>query len=207
MKVLPTLILFFILSVWASFAAAQMVPVSPAEPEAEDPAEVMAGLRQMALTSDPEELGVGQQLVEGRTYGAIMEMPVGDQYTATVVAFADGSASLYTTSNFGVIGGIEHEPVRRAAISFVKVANHFIEQAEPVTEFPRPGPNQVFIYILTVDGVYAIRDSISNFKQRTSPFVPLFAAGHQVLVRLHAANQELENTKQSADQPVDKPAE
>jgi len=51
---------------------------------------------------------------ENRTtvVAVLMDWPLGE-HTATVLASAGGDASLYTTSTFGLLGGIGHASVRK----------------------------------------------------------------------------------------------
>jgi hypothetical protein len=56
-----------------------------------------------------------------RVYGVLMDWPIHNAIV-TVVSFASGDASIYTTGTFGIIGGIGHEKVRVAAKLFVNLA-------------------------------------------------------------------------------------
>ena len=80
-------------------------------------AEAMRQLRSQALVTPPAQLGIAPSEDFPIVYGAVMDWPVGEE-TATVVAFCDGNVSLYTTSTFGVIGGVGHAcgPVQRARL-------------------------------------------------------------------------------------------
>src|SRR5690348_12168391 len=94
-------------------------------------------LRQMALTTPVDKLDFSPDADFPTVYGVLTEWDI-DGVTATVMSMRDGTASLYTTSTFGIIGGQGHESVRRAAVRYVKTAEQFAKAGKPVTEFAYP---------------------------------------------------------------------
>ena len=74
--------------------------------------------------------------------------------TATIVAFSDGSASVYFSSGGGLLGGQAYESIRRAACQAVAVAAEFQPQMQLTTDFPLPQPGIVVFYLLTDSGVF-----------------------------------------------------
>jgi hypothetical protein len=99
-------------------------------------------LRLMMLRMPPKDMGVAPSNDFPRVYGVLMDWPVGDQ-TATIFSTSAGSASLYTTSTFGIIGGEGHASVRAASAAFVKAAARFYEEAASISEFPYPAADKV----------------------------------------------------------------
>jgi hypothetical protein len=88
-------------------------------------------LREHLISLDPAAVPVEPTPELPNVWAAMFEMPVGDRETATVVAVADGTASLYTTAGFGVIGAGAHEPVRRAATSFLHATEQALAELDP----------------------------------------------------------------------------
>ena len=83
-------------------------------------------------------------------------MPVGGGHTASVVAVADGTASLYTTSGFGIIGAGAHPKVRVAADSFldaVESAYSELSELNPPRRVDFPPPGSLAIVALTYGGI------------------------------------------------------
>ncbi len=80
-------------------------------------------------------------------YGVLVDWNLGNQ-TASILAMRDGTASLYTTSTFGIIGGQGHAKVRRAAEACVKVAGQHYGNGVPATDFPYPKEGKVHFYVL-----------------------------------------------------------
>ncbi len=72
--------------------------------------QVYQGLRAQILGLDPATAGLQQGSVDRVVWGALMETgyPRG---TATLVALADGTTSLYLSGGGGIIGGGSHEAV------------------------------------------------------------------------------------------------
>jgi hypothetical protein len=84
-----------------------------------------------------------------------MDWPIGQQI-ATIFSTSTGSASLYTTSTFGIIGGEGHASVRAASTAFLKAADRFYDVAAATSEYPYPAGGKVRFYLLTFHGVRAI---------------------------------------------------
>ncbi len=115
-----------------------------------------------------------------------MDWPVG-QVTATVVALADGTASLYTTSTFGIIGGAGHDSVRNAAKRLVTAADEHFAGATPTSSYPYPTSTQVRFYLLGYDGVRTIIAEYEATYSGSGKYSPLFGAGQNVLTQLRQA--------------------
>lgn len=138
-------------------------------------------LRDMALNSAPSDFQPTPEFP--RIFGVLMDWPVGEQ-TATVFSLFTGDASLYTTSTFGVIGGIGHEAVRTASKSLVRMADAFFEDAVSVTAYPYPHSGRIHFYLLTLTGVRLIDADKADVEGGGDRYTPLFAAAQEVLTRL-----------------------
>ncbi len=106
-------------------AAAILICIAHVTP-AEEPKKVQkdAGgdLRKMFLTTPPEQFDIQPSEGYPRVCGIAMDWPIGENI-ATVISLSDGSASVYTTGTFGILGGIGAESVRTAAKKLVKEAD------------------------------------------------------------------------------------
>src|SRR5688572_16293166 len=80
-------------------------------------ADIYDGLRSMALGVDPESISVPDGEQWSGAAVAAMELDLAGG-TATIVAIADGTVSMYLSSGGGVIGAGEHAAVRIAADHF-----------------------------------------------------------------------------------------
>src|SRR4051812_13959225 len=99
----------------ASLFGAGCKPAAPASTAPSEGADAMRGLRTMMLTTPASKAGIQPSQTFPKVFGIVMDMSVSGGHTATVVSMCDGHASLYTTSTFGVLGGIGHESVRIAS--------------------------------------------------------------------------------------------
>ena len=136
-------------------------------------------LRQQALTV--EAMKVGVEPIEGQAWGAIMEMRI-DEATVTVVAFAEGTASIYFSNGGGFIGGHQHERVRAAARTFVDAATAALPVMRPAAAQPLPAPGYVTFYARTAS-VTMTADAVEQTLQQrpAGPLASLYAAGHGVI--------------------------
>lgn len=148
-----------------------------------DPGEAGKQLRLMILGANPVELGFSTSAAFPRVFGAVMDWPVGDQI-ATVVALSDGTASLYTTSTFGIIGGQAHESVRAAGKRFIVTAERHVDQAAVAVSYPYPRADQVKFYLLCYDGVRVVTADLARTQDGASREGPLFLAAQEVLTEL-----------------------
>jgi hypothetical protein len=160
-------------------------------PPQKNSADMGRELRQMMLTTSPQEAGVKPTKEFPRVYGILMDWPISEQI-ATVFSSSTGAASLYTTSTFGIIGGEGHETVRSAARTFVATSDRHFAEAHPVTEFPYPGADGVRFYLLTFDGVRVIDTDLASLLKHTSRFTELFGLGQAVLTELRKVTEKRE---------------
>lgn len=167
-------------------------PLTSAEPPAAKPKaeDVGRSLRQMMLTMPPAEIGVKPTPDFPHVYGVLMDCPFGQQRTATVFASSTGSASLYTTGKFGILGGEGHAQVRAAAVTFTRAAGEFFDSATPTKEFPYPADDRIRFYLLTFEGVRCIDVEYAAIENGTSKHTRLFGLGQQVLTELRLISEK-----------------
>src|ERR1044072_2536013 len=126
--------------------------VSAAKPVDTDlrQAQAMKGLRDRLLSSSPEEVGLTGEDAKAKVWGVMMEMtfPMG---AITLVSLRDGTASLYTSTGGGVLGGYA---AQKEARRFVVEAEKHLASMQPTKSFPYPEGGRLKFYLLTRDGVY-----------------------------------------------------
>ena len=144
-------------------------------------------LRQMLLTTPPEETGDKPTKEFPRVYGILMDWSIGE-HKATVFSSSAGAASLYTTSTFGIIGGEGHASVRTAAMNFVRAADRYFEAATPATDQAYPAGDRVRFHFLTFDGVRVI--DTEPITVPTSKYGELFGLGQAVLTELRLVTEK-----------------
>src|SRR5262249_48781730 len=100
------------------------------------------------------------------------------------ISTLSGSASLYTTATFGIIGGEKHESVRIAAQRFVKSAEAYHDQAGPTGAHPYPAKGKVRFHLRTFPGVRVIAADAASVYSSSGRYSGLFGAGQAVLTEL-----------------------
>jgi hypothetical protein len=162
-------------------AHAQSTPPSDENP--------MIELRMMMLTTPATQLGIQPDSDYPKVYGVLIDWPLGE-HTATIVAMSDGNASLYTTSTFGILGGIAHESVRNAASALVRAAQTYYEQATPTDEFPYPPSDRIRFYLLGFEGVRVIDTDAAALESGNDKHSDLWAAGQNVVTELRQISEK-----------------
>lgn len=147
------------------------------------------GLRNMAFTPTPDQLGLSLPTDKDIVYGVIMDWEMGGSI-ATVVSYLSGDASLYLSSGGGVIGGGQHQNVNLEAKKFVQMAQNYLSKASKTEETTLPKSDAVKFYFLTNKGKYVCQENISNFEKNTSELLPLFEEGNKVLSELRIVSEK-----------------
>jgi hypothetical protein len=148
-----------------------------------DPAQTMRELRATFLSSSAASLGLSPTKEFPRVFGVAMDWPVGDD-TATIVSAMDGTASLYTTSTFGIIGGDAHAAVRAAAQRFVTAAESHLSAAAPTSSYPYPEKGKIRFYLRTFQEVRVIETDAASAYSSSGAYSGFFRAGQAVVTEL-----------------------
>jgi len=171
-----------------SFLFGSTSKAQPQEPK-KNPAEAGRELRRMMLTAPPGKIGAAPSKDFPRVYRILMDWPM-DGETITVFSTSTGSASLYTTFSFGIIGGEFHDAVERAAKTFVRAADSHFDAAKPTTDYPYPAPDRVRFYLLTFEGVRGIDTDLASVTNGTGKYAELFMLGQTVLTELRLISEK-----------------
>jgi len=131
------------------------------------------GLRNMAFTATPEQLGLSMPTDKTIVYGVVMDWEMGGA-TATTIAYQTGDASLYLSSGGGVIGG----------------GQSFLDKATKTELTPLPSTDEVKFYLLTNNGVYVGQEQMKNFENNSSTWSKLFEEGNIVLTELRKTSEK-----------------
>src|SRR5262249_6874195 len=146
------------------------------------PRDAFTDLRHQALHGSRETLGLPVPASPTEPWGVLMETAF-PKATVTVVAFADGSASIYLSTGGGFIGGGGHDPIRRPAVAMVQSARPLQPQTTLTSTFPLPTPGQVTFYLRTDAGVFSAQAPERDLGERRHPLSPLFYAGQGVITQ------------------------
>jgi len=169
----------FLRTLFAGLVAGTAAKAAEPSP-AKSPSDMMREMRIMWLKTIPEK---GSYKTETEVVAVLMDWPLGDKI-ATILSSSGGDASLYTTSTFGIMGGIGHEKVRKASIDFVSCAQHFLDITSPSPDYAYPDQNTLRFYMVTPSGVRRVSFPMSEIEKKDSPARALFAYGQEVLTQL-----------------------
>jgi hypothetical protein len=152
--------------------------------------DVRGSLRDQLLHSSPGQLGVIP--VRG-VWGVLMERGYA-KGVATVVALADGTASMYTSTGAAATGGKAYAPARMAALHMCQQAADSLAETIPASAFPAPAKGRVRFYVLATGGVRVAEGDVLPGGPDAGPgaerLAPLLAAGDSLLDRLKEATNK-----------------
>lgn len=148
----------------------------------------MAELRLQALRADPDEYGMEPSDELPNVFGVVVDMAFPNG-TATLVTFAEGTTSLYTSTGSGVIGGGGYPQVVRASQALLRAADDHLDAFAPDDSLEPPAPGSVTIRVLTYKCRLAVTEDYTVLGEGRSPASPVFHATHGVLTELREIDQ------------------
>jgi len=150
------------------------------------PAEMMKEMRLQWLTKKPP---TASEEKKDEIAAVVMDWPL-DEATVTVLASSGGDASIYTTGTFGVLGGIGHESVRKAALAFVECARKHRALATPTTDFSYPDRQTIRFFFVTAEGVQSVSFNSAQVEKTGTEAYDLYSHGQIVLTELRQITQK-----------------
>ncbi len=127
----------------------------------------------------------------GGVYAFLMENAKKD-FCYTLVAFSDGTLSVYYNNGGGTIGTGAWKNVNTKVKQIVNGISEYCGSLKISDEFPHPRPGQVSFHIVKVGGIWS-----GNFRERdlmddTYPPSRLFQKGHEMLTIFRYVDELLE---------------
>jgi hypothetical protein len=179
----------------------------------ETPEEMFMDLRRQALETTAGNLALQGELKPNEPWGALMEMGIPSS-VVTLACFADGNASLYYKTGGGMIGGISHENVRKAAQEFTTLARKALPRMRRTATYPLPEPDKVRFYVLTSRGIYSTETDREALGETESELSALFSSGQEVVAQMREVQEQKSHGGRGApvrpapaiDEPTDPPA-
>jgi hypothetical protein len=151
--------------------------------------EVYLGLRNLMLQGSRAKFGIPAFSKPTQPYGVLMDwgIPAG---SATVVALADGTTSVYLSSGGGFLGGGQsHETIRAAAKKAVEIADEVQPLMQATTSYPLPQRGQVTFYLLTDAGVFTASAPDEDLRSHRSPLHKLGDAAQAIITEYRLIQQ------------------
>jgi len=145
-----------------------------------DKVDTNQAIRTHVLCAQPEELGITPA---GPTWGVLMEIGY-FAGTATLIALADGTASLLFSTGGGIAANEGQHAAHRVARELVSAAGEFLARASSTDRYPYPRIGRVRFYLLTTVGVRTLDAEEGALELGEHELSSLFRDGHRVITEL-----------------------
>jgi hypothetical protein len=131
---------------------------------------VYLGLRSLVLQGTRANFGLVPGSKPTQPFAVVMDWGISEG-SSTVVAIADGSASVYLSNGSGFIGGGQtHQSIRNAALKTVGLADEVQPLMHPTTAYPLAPRGQVNFYVVADAGVFTATATEDDLRSHRSPF-------------------------------------
>lgn len=137
----------------------------------------------MVLQLPAAEAGVAPSAEHREVWAVIVDL-THREGTATLVAMADGTASLYSSAGGAVTTGAEAPRVARTADRLLSLAEWLLDGIPPATSFPLPGPGAVAVHVRTYDGGHSVSITEEDLAAGGHELSTLYFATHRLLDEL-----------------------
>ncbi len=141
--------------------------------------EIYDGLRAQVLSLKPDQLGLNGS--EKQQVLALLMETGYPEAVATLVAVADGSASLYFSNGGGIIGAGEHEEARQESLRLIALSQEHLKELAKTECYPLPRLGFTRFYAVTSNAVYsleALEEDLGYGRHRLSR---VFHQGHRLI--------------------------
>lgn len=149
-------------------------------------ADVYSGLRQKVLTLTDKDLIA----LKGKPVWAVLVEMGRPNAAVTLVAVADGTASLYFSNGGGMIGLGAHADVRAESMKLVEISGTNLQKMKKVESFPLPMPGEVRFYVVTPDGIMSAKTTEASLGMRDHELHDLFGQAHALITQMRIADQK-----------------
>ncbi|MEM9479497.1 MAG: hypothetical protein AAGA58_07580 [Verrucomicrobiota bacterium] len=150
-------------------------------------AEIYTDMREQVLKLNEKEM----PRLKGKPVWAVLMETGFPEAAYTLVAAADGAASLYFSNGGGIVGAGEHEKVRPASLKMVKMAEDYLKHMKKVDKFPVVQPGKTTFYVVTPKGIFAYSAETDDLgEERDKKLSPLFYQGHELIRKIRMAEEK-----------------
>jgi hypothetical protein len=157
----------------------------------EIPNDAKVDLRARLISSSPADFKLKPTSELPRVWAALMEIGV-PKGAASIVAVADGSASMYTSVGGGLIGAGEHPSSREAAMRFLRTVESLLELMPVASDLALPQPGEYALVALTHDGTrWRVAAAEKNVQDETHPLFAAFDAGQDLITAMRLLQERL----------------
>ena len=153
----------------------------------QDMAAVIRKLRGQALGLSPHAVEVLPSLDLATVRMVIMEIGY-PEAAVSVVAVADGAASMYFSNGRAIIGCGEHGTVRQASAALLECAERHLDVLDIADDLSLAKSGRIKFFVLTTTGMLAGDFDGGDLEAKRLPASELFYAGHMVIAAVRELN-------------------
>ena len=139
------------------------------------------------LRAQALQLIAAQAGIADPTFGVLMETGY-PEAVVSLLALADGTASLYFSNGGGIIGSGQREGPAVAARSLVGFAAHNLGYLVEAVDYPLPQPGRTRFYVLTSNGVLTADAPEHDFGENRHVLSPLFYAAQELMTEIRTSD-------------------
>jgi hypothetical protein len=146
--------------------------------------------RAKLLAASPAELSIKPSEHLPHVWAALLDWGLRGG-SATIVAVADGTVSMYTSAGGGMIGAGQHQQIHMPAARFLKTVEAIVDSLPAAAEAPLPREGEGAIVALTYDG---LRRGLVELRLLSpkDPFARAWVAGQDLITALRELQDTLE---------------
>jgi len=140
---------------------------------------VYMNLRDQVFSTVPRAVGI----VPDGVWGVVVETGYAEG-SATLIALADGTTSMYFSTGGGVIGAGQHERPNAAAKELIRRAAEFVDECQPAKTFPLPQLGETRFYLFLPAGKLTASAPEIELGEDHHRLSPLFFAAHDLITEI-----------------------
>lgn len=145
-------------------------------------------LREQALSITREKLGMSPSAAP---LAVIVDIHDAKGYSYSIVAFEDGTASVYLSSGGGFIGGSQgSEAIKQAGLAMMRTAELSLGSMTVVRSHPLPDKGHTSFFVVMDDGTYSATARTEDVEGPKHPLHALYAAGQEIVTQYRLDQQK-----------------
>jgi hypothetical protein len=148
-----------------------------------EPEQIYLQLRSRILSLKPGDLGLSPSPAAKHVWGVLIETGY-DVGSATLVALADGTTSLYYSTGGGMLGSGEYTPMAETSKALVAQAEIQLQHMKSASKYPLPKVGQVKFTLLTYTGIFSAQAPQKLLATNEHPLSPLFTQAQIIINQL-----------------------
>jgi hypothetical protein len=160
-------------------------------------ADVYLQLRDSVLTAKPDSLMTDASSLP-KVWAVVMEIG-GLKGTATLVAIADGTVSIYFSGGGGIIGLGPHEGPKKASQALLAFAPLFLPLCGETSSCPLPLPGHTRFYLRTFERTLTREARTEDLDYNRDALSPLFRKADTLLTEVRLVDEKLRAKESRSD--------